>query len=403
MAKSKSFFGLRRGSTKSMTFQVLNGGQITKDRVSDVKNPRTQSQMVQRMIMATAGAGYKAMRAICDHSFEGVSYGQKSYSEFMKLNVNAMVNDIKAGNGDFSYNPYGDINLYASPFILSKGSLKNKNTVLGFELEPDYINVGIPTGLEQSETKSLNELMDALGVKIGDMLTICFIFRNELQENWQFGWVRLLFEKGSSEPAEDIALSDYVKVNSTFAEVSLGIESTQFALSILQDGETVEEIYGTTILSRKSNNRWLRSNAYIIFPGSPVNNPTAAQALATYPVGTDYILNGANIGGGIKLYSITWYPKELLSSGDTVMVNFEKPVSCQDILDGKVFFEFLLGGTQPSTGCYFEINNTNISIQGNFDGPGQLHILQFAMFEGVRSQIEMYVRNSMTIEDIYYL
>ena len=48
MAKSKSFFGLRRGSTKSLTFQVLDGVQITKDRVSEVKNPRSVSQMKQR-------------------------------------------------------------------------------------------------------------------------------------------------------------------------------------------------------------------------------------------------------------------------------------------------------------------------------------------------------------------
>lgn len=37
MAQSKGFFGLRKGSTKSLTFSVLDGKQITKDRVYDVK------------------------------------------------------------------------------------------------------------------------------------------------------------------------------------------------------------------------------------------------------------------------------------------------------------------------------------------------------------------------------
>ena len=32
MAKSPNFFGLRRGSTKSQTFSVVDGNQITKDR-----------------------------------------------------------------------------------------------------------------------------------------------------------------------------------------------------------------------------------------------------------------------------------------------------------------------------------------------------------------------------------
>lgn len=51
MAKSASFFGLRRGSTKTLTFSVLDGQQITKDRVTEVKNPRTDMQMQQRCLM----------------------------------------------------------------------------------------------------------------------------------------------------------------------------------------------------------------------------------------------------------------------------------------------------------------------------------------------------------------
>ena len=47
MAQSKGFFGLRKGSTKSLTFSTLDGKQITKDRVYDVKNPRTENQMRQ--------------------------------------------------------------------------------------------------------------------------------------------------------------------------------------------------------------------------------------------------------------------------------------------------------------------------------------------------------------------
>ena len=38
MAKSSGYFGLRRGSTKSHTFSVLNGKQITKDRVEGGNN-----------------------------------------------------------------------------------------------------------------------------------------------------------------------------------------------------------------------------------------------------------------------------------------------------------------------------------------------------------------------------
>ena len=73
MAKSDGFFGLRRGSTKSLTFAVNEGVQITKDRVTDVRNPRTEAQMLQRMCLATAGKFYSEGREIFDHSVENVT------------------------------------------------------------------------------------------------------------------------------------------------------------------------------------------------------------------------------------------------------------------------------------------------------------------------------------------
>lgn len=87
MAKSKSFFGLRSGSTKSHTYQVLNGQQITKDRVTSVHNPRTPRQNAQRIVFATVSQAMKFMGPIVNHSFEGVPYGGKSLNRFAKLNL----------------------------------------------------------------------------------------------------------------------------------------------------------------------------------------------------------------------------------------------------------------------------------------------------------------------------
>lgn len=349
MAKSKSFFGLRRGSTKSMTFQVLNGAQITKDRVVDVKNPRTRTQMVQRMIMATAGSAYKHMREIVDHSFEGVSYGQRSYSGFMRLNVHDMVEDVRGNLGQFSYNPYGDTELYASPFILSRGSLKNPNQILSFTM--DLETLGIYHSYEQIDLQatSLNDFWDKIGVQIGDMLTVCLIYRKETESSFQFSWIRMLIEKGSDSNLYDINVNEYVSIQSPLGKSFFNVEEENFGIEVEFNADDIEEIYGTTILSRKSNNRWLRSNAQIIFPGSPVNSPTAAEALATYPIGTDYILNGANIGGGggitpeTRLRMVTRLPNGApmyTSASDAeVVATFNRDFSL-DELDGKLQMVF---------------------------------------------------------------
>ena len=117
MAKSKSFFGLRSGSTKSLTFQVYRGEQITKDRVYRVSNPRTEAQMTQRALIPIVAAARSALKGLIDHSFEGVAYGEASLKEFSKQNLRAGALSVT------SYSPNGVSNPGFADLIVSNGSL----------------------------------------------------------------------------------------------------------------------------------------------------------------------------------------------------------------------------------------------------------------------------------------
>ena len=89
MAKSKSFFGLRTGSTKSLTFSVYRGQQVTKDRVYRVANPRTTLQMEQRSKLPIVASARSALKGLVDHSWEGVPYGEQSLRTFSSKNLSA--------------------------------------------------------------------------------------------------------------------------------------------------------------------------------------------------------------------------------------------------------------------------------------------------------------------------
>ena len=117
MAKSKSFFGLRSGSTKSLTFQVYRGQQITKDRVYRVSNPRTDAQMTQRALIPIVAAARSALKGLVDHSFEGVAYGETSLKEFSKQNMRAGALTVT------SYSPNGVSNPGFADLIVSNGSI----------------------------------------------------------------------------------------------------------------------------------------------------------------------------------------------------------------------------------------------------------------------------------------
>lgn len=119
MAKSKSFFGLRTGSTKSLTFQVLRGQQITKDRVYRVSNPRSEAQMTQRALIPIVAAARSQLKGLVDHSFEGVAYGETSLREFSAQNLRAGALEVT------SYSPNGVSNAGFANLLVAKGTLSS--------------------------------------------------------------------------------------------------------------------------------------------------------------------------------------------------------------------------------------------------------------------------------------
>ena len=129
MAKSKSFFGLRTGSTKSLTFQVYRGQQITKDRVTRVANPRTTLQMEQRSKLPIVAAARSALQGLVDHSWEGVPYGEQSLRTFSSKNLSAGALRV------YSYASPDAPSPGIAEFQVSQGSLR------GFNADANQIKV----------------------------------------------------------------------------------------------------------------------------------------------------------------------------------------------------------------------------------------------------------------------
>ena len=168
MAKSSSFFGLRRGSTKSLTFQVVNGTQVTKDRVTYVKNPRSYAQATQRSKMAAVADAYRALSTICDHSFESVAYGPASRREFMSLNL---ARAIKPEPKGFAL-PIG------TGLQVSKGTLSGLEGVLDFMLFPTKQGV---TGSYPLDAAWVNlVLAQSPNLQAGDELTFVVCALDEI-------------------------------------------------------------------------------------------------------------------------------------------------------------------------------------------------------------------------------
>lgn len=284
MAQSKGFFGLRKGSTKNFTFSTLDGKQITKDRVFDVKNPRTESQMRQRMLMTTVGAAYKMLKSIADHSFEGYTSGMQCMRQFNSRNLNRF-KQAAAAKGSVAFNEYKDGDINPLPFILASGSLPG--FIFSFDGESNLQIVGEK---ENADFTTAEGIYAALGAQRNDLITFCTVIGEGSTTNGvysykaeRFNIVRLYCDKSGavSKPADAFTIS----TNNDQATISMSTAANAITI------KTGAADFGAVIQSRKSNSGWLRSDAVMIVAEDVISGVKTANQLATYPVGTELILN----------------------------------------------------------------------------------------------------------------
>lgn len=301
MAKSNSFFGLRRGSTKSLTFAVNDGMQITKDRVTDVKNPRTKSQMAQRCLLKTMSLAYAGMKSILDHSFEGIPYGARSMRHFQSLNFNLIKAARFATAKTIGYAKYGDSTPNLGQYVIAQGSLNQPN-FHAFTLSVQGSGISIAV----SDVTTVADFATKLGIGLGELITICAQIQST-KNSVAFAWVRFTLPTDAAANVSEIKVESNLSVEASFESgVSAVVSVADFG------ADTAKGALYTAIRSKYSANGWLRSKAVLnLVTGTLTYEDEYKTALNTYPTGMEYPLNGSDAsnagggGGGIEYYTIS--------------------------------------------------------------------------------------------------
>lgn len=170
-------FGFLRKSIGSIVYSTstasLSGEkkQVARSKPTSVRNPKTISQIVQRMKVGPAQLFYAAFEKAAgsvennplSHSWQGVPYGPKSRTKFLQL---AMTGEPKA------YVPKG-INFPApGVYQVSQGSLPSLPS--GNAIDADVTLAAVGTALDEN---NVTALMDA-GAQVGDQLTAMALIDN---------------------------------------------------------------------------------------------------------------------------------------------------------------------------------------------------------------------------------
>ena len=161
-----------------MTYRSM-GQQMARVRVRNVKNPKTQLQTLQRVVLACAAKTVAVMSPILDHSFQSVMYGAESKRYARKQIMKVLREQMVAAYNDetrlSAAQQVGCFPSYASgaavaPFPISQGSLP--------QIPCEVVNKGegfIPVVVDFTPMLTVAEFCTALGVSIDTQLTFVFL------------------------------------------------------------------------------------------------------------------------------------------------------------------------------------------------------------------------------------
>lgn len=177
MAKTGFWLRGARGKFAGAVLAKGADGQTIQRELVKPKNPRTDGQMAQRMIFATVASAYSQMKAICDHSFEGVRYGAKTQQAFFKEALTLMRTRAAADDGNFLIPNVSA--LMANPYVISRGSLTSPINI-DYDSDKDVVAITSMnnTTVDGGIVVTAKSFCNALKINKGDQITLVAIVRD---------------------------------------------------------------------------------------------------------------------------------------------------------------------------------------------------------------------------------
>ena len=225
-------FGFLRKSIGSIVYSTstasLSGEkkQVARSKPTSVRNPKTISQIVQRMKVGPAQLFYAAFEKAAgsvennplSHSWQGVPYGPKSRTKFLQL---AMTGEPKA------YVPKGINFPVPGVYQVSQGSLPSLPSGVTSETEGSLLTSDL--ALNAANVAALGNI----GVQVGDQITLMALIDNDGKYEAQVG--RIIVGVGNqmewlqgAEGIDDLMLNP---AGINFENASVNVACAAFILS----------------------------------------------------------------------------------------------------------------------------------------------------------------------------
>lgn len=273
MAIGNLFLGTGANKIGDVVLMRREGQQVSRVRVRQIANPRSQGQSEQRNYFAPVSKFYAPLAVVLEQSFEGLSKG-RSYTAFLKRNINLARQQMFAAPKGAPFTPF--------PYQVSEGTLNPARLSVaegGFMLSLDDDTVSTTLGALSSR------IMDTYRIPSGAQVTIIKV--DSVDGIYVPSYERFYLSAGSTE-----ALPELMGGTGLVAATAAAV----------------------VIFSFFENNKWRRSTQFMVLNEATLAAVTGAAnvaaAISSYGDGaaatpvSEVFLNGSNSvsnGSGVEI------------------------------------------------------------------------------------------------------
>ncbi len=274
-----------------------------------IKNPKTTAQTLQRVLVKVVALAYAMMKAICNHSFEGVTNGFECMNKFKKVNLRylreraaALQNSGQSLSQFYQFMPLQSEKWSPFAAIISMGHLPEVS--VGIDAEGGhkaYVN---------SPSRTYADFVDTWGLQRGDQVT--FVTVQKRQGRYEVNYARIVLNPRNADGSGAPMTTEIVNSQGEFPcsnwknqlnFSTFEFDTDHFSFVLGRGGDVVA---AGIIVSRKDRSGgWFRSNCQLVLNeagfGSDLCSLTKAveNSYAAYEIDmeSEFYLNNAGNGG----------------------------------------------------------------------------------------------------------
>lgn len=274
-----------------------------------VKNPKTNAQTVQRILMKVVVMAYTMLKDICNHSFEGFTNGLQCMNKFKKLNLKYLrerASTLQALGQSlsqfFQFIPLQSEKWSPYAIIISQGHLPEIDVAIdATQGHVAYVN---------SPSRTYADLINTWGLQRGDQLT--FVTVQKRQGKYEVNYARIVLNPRNADGSGAPMTTEIVnsegefpcsnwKNRLNFSTFEFDTDHFNFVL-----GRGGDVVAAGIIVSRKDKSGdWFRSNCQLVLNeaglGSDLCSLSKAveMSYAAYDIDmeSEFYLNNAGTSG----------------------------------------------------------------------------------------------------------